>query len=913
MSVLISGVLKDGTGKPVQGCTIVLKAKRTTDTVIVNTLASENPDEAGRYSMNVEPGRYAVSLFIEGYPPSYAGDITVYADSPPGTLNYFLGAVSEDDLRPDILKRFEDIAAEINRIAEGVRGDSEQIQQAAHDAAAAADDAKKAAGDSAESERNAQRHAQNAEKKAAQTGQNAAAAASARNDAERFASEARKNAEATASDREATKQDARDAEEAAESVRGFIDAHQAVSTRYSVTDLNGYLASLKISGGACHGLYRYLTASGGINWYFLFLAMYESEGKVFTLADRKTVCEKAITLGIFVPFQTNSSYISGQRIAVGNKLFYVNISGISGDSVPDVSTVSRGDFVRTGTLVLECLGNTVKEIPESWQWFFVDIDSSLRYPVAPDSTDSYAALWLACIATFADKAWLLEPSGVAGYSRWDVICRVADNNLVSQTGPHNLTRVFQNNRAPGGNQYELYFCQDNAEVYAGLRGLVSLCQLLDDAEAKERYTAALNKIRNGILSLFEPSACRFRTYWGEADYPEQASWQRFVQKDRFSVAPWRFGVLSTHDEIETYGRAVLDALNKSYPELYQNYAGIDEFALSDFFAWAGKVTGSEGAVNVAIKRVQMRRTARVTISDVVSAISVASWGRTPELQVGDFVRINGRSVIGGGDIEFFTHDIRHVTPVDNAQIVVNDLNDNTVLFVDNDSSLSYIQFNLVSGAADGGRLSIAAKNDIARVSFISRGVQIPDVPAQLSSGSSVNFVYNATTKMWYREAVPQILSSKTNLLKKQSDALFVDGAHPVIPKVAIKSLSSNLDTFRSLPDGSRVYALTLEIANPLKKGVVGGIGVFMSALIEPGYLYMDQERRYVPAQYFVNAVSATDSTVTVDVCAVMQGAPWYALNMKTLDEEANAEGGVLPCKLLVKLIVGTTLSQNGMS
>ncbi|EFK2454762.1 hypothetical protein A8674_004851, partial [Escherichia coli] len=310
--------------------------------MIVNTLASENPDEAGRYSMNVEPGRYAVSLFIEGYPPSYAGDITVYADSPPGTLNYFLGAVSEDDLRPDILKRFEDIAAEINRIAEGVRGDSEQIQQAAHDAAAAADDAKKAAGDSAESERNAQRHAQNAEKKAAQTGQDAAAAASARNDAERFASEARKNAEATASDREATKQDARDAEEAAESVRGFVDAHQAVSTRYSVTDLNGYLASLKISGGACHGLYRYLTASGGINWYFLFLAMYESEGKVFTLADRKTVCEKAITLGIFVPFQTNSSYISGQRIAVGNKLFYVNISGISGDSVPDVSTVSRG-------------------------------------------------------------------------------------------------------------------------------------------------------------------------------------------------------------------------------------------------------------------------------------------------------------------------------------------------------------------------------------------------------------------------------------------------------------------------------------------------------------------------------------------------------------------------------------------
>ncbi len=54
MAVKISGVLKDGTGKPVQNCTIQLKAKRNSTTVVVNTLASENPDEAGRYSMDVE-------------------------------------------------------------------------------------------------------------------------------------------------------------------------------------------------------------------------------------------------------------------------------------------------------------------------------------------------------------------------------------------------------------------------------------------------------------------------------------------------------------------------------------------------------------------------------------------------------------------------------------------------------------------------------------------------------------------------------------------------------------------------------------------------------------------------------------------------------------------------------------------
>ncbi|EGN7279974.1 hypothetical protein ISM46_000065 [Salmonella enterica] len=71
MPVLISGVLKDGTGTPVQNCTIQLKACRTSTTVVVNTVASENPDDAGRYSMDVEQGQYTVTLLVEGYPTQY--------------------------------------------------------------------------------------------------------------------------------------------------------------------------------------------------------------------------------------------------------------------------------------------------------------------------------------------------------------------------------------------------------------------------------------------------------------------------------------------------------------------------------------------------------------------------------------------------------------------------------------------------------------------------------------------------------------------------------------------------------------------------------------------------------------------------------------------------------------------------
>ncbi|EBB2382774.1 phage tail protein [Salmonella enterica] len=153
MPVLISGVLKDATGTPVQNCTIQLKACRTSTTVVVNTVASENPDDAGRYSMDVEQGQYTVTLLAEGYPPSHAGVITVYDDSKPGTLNDFLGAMTEDDVRPEALRRFEAMveevarqASEASRNATAAGQASEQAQTSAGQAAESATTAGSAAG-----------------------------------------------------------------------------------------------------------------------------------------------------------------------------------------------------------------------------------------------------------------------------------------------------------------------------------------------------------------------------------------------------------------------------------------------------------------------------------------------------------------------------------------------------------------------------------------------------------------------------------------------------------------------------------------------------------------------------------------------------------------------------------------------
>ncbi|HGU0707207.1 phage tail protein [Escherichia coli] len=151
MAVRISGVLKDGAGKPIQNCTIQLKARRNSTTVVVNTVASENPDEAGRYTMDVEYGQYSVSLLVEGFPPSHAGIITVYEDSKPGTLNDFLGAMTEDDVRPEALRRFELMVEEVARNASAVA----QNTAAASSASSAASSASSASASKDEATRQA--------------------------------------------------------------------------------------------------------------------------------------------------------------------------------------------------------------------------------------------------------------------------------------------------------------------------------------------------------------------------------------------------------------------------------------------------------------------------------------------------------------------------------------------------------------------------------------------------------------------------------------------------------------------------------------------------------------------------------------------------------------------------------------
>ncbi|MCR1064484.1 prophage tail fiber N-terminal domain-containing protein [Escherichia coli] len=189
-------VLKDGAGKPVQNCTIQLKAKRNSTTVVVNTVASENPDEAGRYSMDVEYGQYSVILMVEGFPPSHAGTITVYEDSQPGTLNDFLGAMTEDDARPEALRRFELMVEEVARNASAVAQNTAAAKKSASDAGTSARKAATHATDAAGS-------ARAASTSAGQAATSAQSASSSAGTASTKATEASKSAAAAESSKSA--------------------------------------------------------------------------------------------------------------------------------------------------------------------------------------------------------------------------------------------------------------------------------------------------------------------------------------------------------------------------------------------------------------------------------------------------------------------------------------------------------------------------------------------------------------------------------------------------------------------------------------------------------------------------------------------------------------------------------------
>lgn len=120
----LKGVIKTPTGEPLGGATITLSSLHNRAGILKGVF-SHVTTQSGEYDFPVLPGVYSVRLTQSAQRLSEIGVIRVYEDSTDGSLNDFLGA-TEIDLRPESLRRFEELADKVQENANAAAASSQQ-------------------------------------------------------------------------------------------------------------------------------------------------------------------------------------------------------------------------------------------------------------------------------------------------------------------------------------------------------------------------------------------------------------------------------------------------------------------------------------------------------------------------------------------------------------------------------------------------------------------------------------------------------------------------------------------------------------------------------------------------------------------------------------------------------------------
>lgn len=221
----LKGVIKTPTGEPLGGATITLTSLHNR-AGILKSVFSHVTTQNGEYDFPVLPGVYSVRLTQSTQRLSEIGVIRVYEDSADGSLNDFLGA-TDIDLRPEALKKFEELAQQAQQSAEKAGEHATAAEQARQDTEALAgeiqQDAEEIAG-----------NVQKAEELASETNQNAARAEQAVKDADKIVQkavdklgeaatltgEAKASAEAAAKSEQSAKQHRDEAQRIVDDLKG---------------------------------------------------------------------------------------------------------------------------------------------------------------------------------------------------------------------------------------------------------------------------------------------------------------------------------------------------------------------------------------------------------------------------------------------------------------------------------------------------------------------------------------------------------------------------------------------------------------------------------------------------------------------------------------------------------------------
>ncbi|GCJ49996.1 phage tail component [Escherichia coli] len=206
----LKGVIKTPTGEPLGGATITLTSLHNRAGILKGVF-SHVTTQNGEYNFPVLPGVYSVRLTQSVQRLSEIGVIRVYEDSADGSLNDFLGA-TDIDLRPESLKKYEELAQQAQQSAEAAAESEQQAGQHADAAARAKEEVKKLAEG---------------------VQQNADAVAEGKQQAENLVSQVENAAEEVKKDAEAAKQAASDAEHVREDIDTALSATLKTANRLS--------------------------------------------------------------------------------------------------------------------------------------------------------------------------------------------------------------------------------------------------------------------------------------------------------------------------------------------------------------------------------------------------------------------------------------------------------------------------------------------------------------------------------------------------------------------------------------------------------------------------------------------------------------------------------------------------------
>ncbi|EFY0470411.1 hypothetical protein D4L80_20345, partial [Shigella sonnei] len=155
--------------------------------------------------------------------------------------------------------------------------------------------------------------------------------------------------------------------------------------------------------------------------------------------------------------------------------------------------------------------------------------------------------------------------------------------------------------------------------------------------------------------------------------------------------------------------------------------------------------------------------------------------------------------------------------------------------------------------------------------------------------------------------------SANNILKSNSDGLFVDGTHPIIPKMDAKTLSGNMVVEKTLTGGAVICKTTVDVNNRLGVSQLSGLSIYSQCLLENKLVYLAEDGSIIDAYFYISNTKTTASTITHTIRVVLAKVPSKVVDITDLSEtEVQYENGNLPVKIVIKHLAGTTLSQNGM-